>query len=230
MPGGLFSWHSRWACMRRQNKGAWILSTGDIRGLGRRRVARVDGAWKSAWLIVSLATGCATGAPVRHEGPSPAPATATVCPFGPSADLYRSSLVARPSKDPFALQLKAELDRWMKKLGQSALVYDARLDQVAYDVARLSAEQNVPPASVVTFLVAHYGVVEPQPNMILMSGEHGAEASAVADLGRQVSDIHTASTWRQVGIGIWRAGSAWSAALAFQEHNLTLDPVPRRLA
>lgn len=131
--------------------------------------------------------------------------------------------------DPFAARLKAELDRQMRRLGHAALVQDARLDQVAFDVARFTAQSGVPTSSVLTFLLRYYGVVEPEPNLIEIRGEQGAEDSAVENLGRQVAEIPTASTWRQVGIGVWRSGKTWSATIALQEDALAIEPLPRAL-
>jgi uncharacterized protein YkwD len=81
----------------------------------------------------------------------------------------------------------------------------------------------------VTFLLAHYGVVEPEPSLIIMKGEQGSEAAAIADLDAQFAEISVASTWRRVGIGVWRQGPAWTAVLALHERNLSVHPLPRAL-
>jgi uncharacterized protein YkwD len=164
----------------------------------------------------------------RSDEPSLQPAQ-TLSPSGTPSALYHTRVPARVSADPFAAQLKAELDRQMKHLGHAALAEDARLDQVAYDVARLTAENSVPTSSVLTFLLRYYGVVEPEPNLIEIRGEPGAETSAVEDLGRQIAQIPTASMWRQVGLGVWRSGKMWSATIALQEDSLSMEPLPRAL-
>jgi uncharacterized protein YkwD len=153
----------------------------------------------------------------------------TLTPSGNPAEVYRTGVVARPSTDALAGQLKAELDRWMKRSGRAVLVEDARLDAVALDIARMTTDKEVSASSVVTFLLGYHGVVEPEPNLIMMKGGQGSEASAVEELGRQLSQIPTASAWREVGIGLWRSNDAWSAVLALQERNLSLDPLPRAL-
>ena len=84
----------------------------------------------------------------------------------------------------------------MKRLGCLALVEDVRLDQVAHDLARITAEREVSASRVVTFLLGYYGVVEPEPNLIMMKGGHGSEASALGDLASQLTEIRAASTWR----------------------------------
>jgi uncharacterized protein YkwD len=176
------------------------------------------------WLVA-----CATGASVQGNRPSASTPDATIVPSGSPAEFYRTGVAARPSTDALAGQLKAELDRWMKRLGRAALVEDGRLDKVALDVACITAEKDVSASSVITFLLGYHGVVEPEPNLIMMKGGQGSEVSAVEELGRQIAQIPTASAWREVGIGIWRSAGSWSAVLALQEHNLTLDPLPRSL-
>lgn len=184
-------------------------------------------------LAVSLAA-CAATSVGRLSGAgtneTDASTTSIIRPSGSPASLYRSRMPARPSTDPFARQLKAQLDLHMQHLGHSPLIEDARLDQVAYDLARITAEDKVSAASLVTFLIGYYGLVEPEPNLIEIKGGAGAEAAAVQDLGRQLREIPTASGWRQVGIGVWRSGNAWSATLALQEDALTVDPLPRALS
>jgi uncharacterized protein YkwD len=152
-------------------------------------------------------------------------------PSGVPAVVYRGKTPGRAStdRDAFAAQLKAELDRQMRRLDHAALEEEARLDLVAYDIARLTAENGVPTSSVLTFLLRYYGVVEPEPNLIEIRGEEGAESSAVADLGRQIARIPTAASWRQVGIGVWRSGKTWSATIALQEDSLSIEPIRRAL-
>jgi uncharacterized protein YkwD len=182
-----------------------------------------------AWILALWTAACATGAAVPGGG---SPSSATLLTISPSAApsaFYSSAAPARPAEDPFAAQVKSETDRAMKRLGRKVLEQDSRLDQVARDVARITAERDVPASSVVTFLLAHYGVVEPEPNLIVMRGARGSEASALADLRDQLERIPAASSWRRVGIGVWRSGDSWNVVIALEEHTLNLDPLPRVL-
>jgi uncharacterized protein YkwD len=72
-------------------------------------------------------------------------------------------------------------------------------------------------------------LVEPEPNLFLIHGDDGAEASAAAGLRGQLASA-AATAWRRVGIGVQRAAGKWSAVLVFQEKNFDFDPIPRRLA
>ncbi len=204
-----------------------------IHGASRGRATACTGQYSCPPALLSLlallAAACATGAPIQGGSQGVATPDATILPSGSLAELYRTGVAARPSADALAGQLKAELDRLMKRFGRAALFEDARLDEVARDIARITAERDVAASSVVAFLLGYHGVVEPEPNLIMMKGGQGSEASAVAELGRQVVEISAASGWRDVGIGIWRSGDSWNAALALQAHNLDLDPLPRAL-
>lgn len=188
--------------------------------------------WLPGLLLLCSTAACTAsrvGTPSVGVGRPSAQPAAMLSPSGKPAELYRSRTPAPPPTDPFARNLKGELDRQMKRLGHAALVEDGRLDQVASDLSRMTAEKSVPTSSVLTFLLRYYGVVEPEPNLIEIRGERGAEPSAIEDLGRQVGAMSTASTWRQVGIGIWRLGDAWSATIALQEDSLVVAPLPRAL-
>jgi uncharacterized protein YkwD len=132
--------------------------------------------------------------------------------------------------DPLALQLAAEIASSSKEAGRTPPIHDARLDRVAYDIAFLTGNMNVPASDAIDFLLGYYGLVGPDPNLILIQGDDGAEVSVVADLHRQMANISTASAWRRFGIGVRRRPGGWSAVLAFNEQNIDLQAVPRRLS
>ena len=195
-----------------------------FRGVGS--MLGVPGLSTSVGLVI-LVTACATGAPA--PGGSPAGSTATISPSEGPAAYYSDAGPARAATDRFVIELRAELDRWTKRLGRPALVEDARFDQVARDMARITAERGVPASSVVTSLLSHYGVIEPEPNLIMIKGALGTETSAIADLGKQLDQIGAANGWRRVGIGVWRSGDTFCVVLSLHEHNLELAPLPRVL-
>ena len=150
-------------------------------------------------------------------------------PSGPPAESYATGALFGAVTDSLALQLAAEVDRTERERGQPPLTHDARLDRLAYDLALLTGEMNVPASDAIAFLLSYYGLVEPEPNLILIGGEDGAEVTAVADLRRQLQSISTSSAWRRVGIGVRRGAGAWTAVLAFHEHHLDIEPIPRKL-
>ena len=150
-------------------------------------------------------------------------------PSGSPAHFYTTTPVPGGITDSLARLLAAEVDSDGRERGHVSLAHDARLDHVAYDLALLTGEMNVPASDAIAFLLSHYGLVEPEPNLILINGGDGAETSAVADLHRQLASISTAASWRRVGLGVRRGAGRWTAVLAFHEHNLDLEPIPRRI-
>jgi uncharacterized protein YkwD len=182
--------------------------------------------------LALVCTGCAGAAGSASTAPPgivvATPVVAGV-PAGTAAEFYSTEGTVSVATDPFANRLAAELDESRKRQGHRPLLRDGRLDRVAADLALLTGAVRTPPPEVVAFLLAHNGLAEPEPNLLLVHGDDGAEASAVAGLRGQFASA-TASSWRRVGIGVRRAGGKWSAVLVFQEKNFDLEPVPRRLA
>lgn len=150
-------------------------------------------------------------------------------PSGAAAEFYTTEGSVALAADPFADRLAAEVDASRKRHGQAPILRDGRLDHVAADLALVTGVARTPSPDTVAFLLAHYGLVEPEPNLFLIHGDDGAEDSAAAGLRGQLANT-TASAWRRVGIGVRRADGKWSAVLVFQEKNFDLDPIPRRLA
>lgn len=184
------------------------------------------------WTLVLACAACA-GNEARKPVPSGNPISASAAtgfPSGRSADRYTTSAVVGGMADSLAVLLAAEIDSNGRKHGFSTLTHDTRLDHVAYDIALLTGDMNVPASDAIAFLLAHYGLVEPEPNLILINGGDGAEASAVADLRRQMASISAAAAWRRFGIGVRRGTGQWTVVLAFHEHHLDLQPIPRQIA
>ena len=181
--------------------------------------------------LVLFCAGCAgVGVPATNAprgGSLVAPGVASV-PSGAPAEFYATEGSASVTTDPFASRLAAEVDESRKRHGLAPILRDGRLDRVATDLAHATEAARTPSPETVAFLLAHYGLVEPEPNLFLVHGDDGAEASAAAGLRGQLASA-TASAWRRAGIGVWRAGGKWSAVLVFQEKNLDLEPMPRRL-
>ena len=150
-------------------------------------------------------------------------------PSGASAEFYATDGIASVTTDPFASRLATEVDESRKRQGLAPVLRDGRLDRVASDLALATDAVRAPSPESVAFLLAHYGLVEPEPNLFLVHGDDGAEAPAAAGLRVQLASA-TASAWRRAGIGVWRAAGKWSAVLVFQEKNFDLEAIPRRLA
>jgi uncharacterized protein YkwD len=181
--------------------------------------------------LALVSMGCAGAARSASTVPPGIAAAAPVVagvPSGAAAEFYATDGIASVTTDPFADRLAAELDESRKRQRKPPLLRDGRLDRVASDLAFATGSVRTPPPEAVAFLLTHYGLVEPEPNLFLVHGDVGAEASAAAGLRAQFASA-AASTWRRVGIGVRRDAGKWNAVLVFQEKNFDLDPMPRRL-
>ena len=183
-------------------------------------------------LLAVFCTGCAgavaPSSSASRSGSAAVPVVAGV-PSGAAAEFYTTEGSASPTTDSFARRLAAEVEESRKGRGLPPIVRDGRLDHVAADLALMTDGVRTPPPEVVAFLLGHYGLVEPEPNLFLIHGDDGAESSAAAGLRGQLASA-TATAWRRVGVGVQRAAGKWSAVLVFQEKNFDLDPIPRGLA
>jgi uncharacterized protein YkwD len=184
------------------------------------------------WSLIAMCLGCACGhAPASNAGggianpPLPIPALQLSAP----AEHYSTTVEATPRIDPLAFQLAAAIDSTRKKHGQAPLVHDARLDRAAYDIAKVTGAAKVPASATVALLLTHHGLVELEPNLFLIKGSDGAEASAIEELRKQLANVQDAVAWRRGGIGVLREPGAWTIVLVFQGHHLDLDPLPRRI-
>jgi len=166
---------------------------------------------------------------VGGAGMAPAP-PAVMSPSGPAAELYATQVEAAVAGDALGGQIASEIDSGRRKRGQVPLVRDGRLDRVARDIVRAAGGCRVPAPEAVGFLLWHYGVVAPEPNLFLHCGDDGAETTALAAMRSNFAGAKAAPDWRRVGIGVERTAGRWSAAIIFQEKHLDLEPVPRTLA
>ena len=182
-------------------------------------------------LVLALnCTGCAASASTTNRGgAAAAPAVVALVPSGAAAEFYATEVMVGVSTDPFVGRLAAEVDESGKRHGHAPIIRDGRLDRVAADIARATDALRAPPPDAVAFLLSHYGLVEPEPNLFLVRGDDGAEASAAAGLREQLASA-VSSAWRRVGIGVWRTTEKWSAVLVLQEKNIDIEPVSRRFS
>jgi uncharacterized protein YkwD len=175
-----------------------------------------------------VCAGCAarTSTTANRGGAVATPATV---PSGAAAKSYATEGIASVTTELLANQLAEEVAASRRRLGRAPILRDGRLDLVATDIAFATDAVRAPSPDAVAFLLSHYGLVEPDPNLFLVHGDDGAEVSAAEALRGQLVSA-AALVWRRVGIGIRRTSGKWSAVLVFQEKNFDIEPIPRRLA
>jgi uncharacterized protein YkwD len=165
---------------------------------------------------------------------APATETAGFEPAGEGAKQYATTLAADgrkpPPADPLRKALLAEVRAAARKQGGKPPEPDARLDWVMTDLARQVRRDDLPALDVVEFLLAHYGLVEPTPHILLSNAPLAGEADLPAHTRDQIAQMMRGGDIGRVGIGIDRSGGTTYVGLALQERRLELvEAVPRRL-
>jgi uncharacterized protein YkwD len=157
--------------------------------------------------------------------------TESVVPERSGARWYMSPPPPRAvgDADPVRRIVAAEIAHAAVAAGLSAPERDFRLDHAADDIARTTPEDRQPSFDLVAFLLGHYGIVEPEPNLLFARG--GSQAgNEIAELLRsQVTALLGRQPHSRLGIGVSH-GKELSVVLALQEHHLELRAVPRALA
>lgn len=137
---------------------------------------------------------------------------------------------AHPDGDPLRERIAREVEKAARAAHLAPPVRDGRLDSVANDVARGTPGEQQPSFELVAFLLSHYGIVEPEPQILFVRGGPHAEDAAVDLVRPQVPSILRALTGVHLGVGLLRNENEVVVVLAFQQQALELKPVPRALA
>src|SRR4029079_14007708 len=135
-----------------------------------------------------------------------------------------------PPRDNLSRSLLAEVRAAARKLRRKQPESDARLDWVMTDLARQVRGDELPALDVVEFLLAHYGLVEPSPHILLSSVPTRGAAELSARARGEIAEMLREGASDRVGIGVDRTADTLYIALALQERRVTLlEAVPRRL-
>ena len=168
--------------------------------------------------------------PRRAEG-NPSPGFA---PAAAAAKTYAPTLAADgrspPPRDDLGRSLLADVRAAARKQRRKPPESDARLDWVMTDLARHVRGDALPALDVVEFLLAHYGLVEPSPHILLSSVPMRGAAQLSARARGEIAEMLREGAIDRVGIGVDRTEDTLYIALALQERRVTLlDAIPRRL-
>jgi uncharacterized protein YkwD len=126
-------------------------------------------------------------------------------------------------------QVAVEVQRAAVSVRAPVPLRDGRLDLVATDIARATVAKRLPAFDAVAFLLHHYGIVEPEPYMVMVRSSPGGDVSLVADLRKQVPGVFKMGDWRRMGVGVKRGADELIVVLTLQPQNLELRALPRRL-
>jgi uncharacterized protein YkwD len=131
--------------------------------------------------------------------------------------------------DPLLARVAAAVQRAATVVRAPVPLRDGRLDLVATDIARATVGKRLPSFDAIAFLVHHYGMVEPEPYLVVVRGSPQAEASLLDDLRKQVPGVFKMGDWRRMGVGVKRGTDELTLVLTLQPQNLELQAMPRRL-
>jgi uncharacterized protein YkwD len=227
---------------------------GEISSLAPLRGERV-GVRGPAAVAACLLLACATTSTSPRTSPSPgtsermaaapersSPATPPAVEGSPSgfapaavaAKAYAPTLAAdgrtAPPPDDLGRSLLAEVRAAARKQRRKPPESDARLDWAMTDLARHVRGDELPALDVVEFLLAHYGLVEPSPHILLSSVPKRGAAELSARARGEIAEMLREGAIDRVGIGVDRTADTIYIALALQERRVALlDAIPRRL-
>jgi uncharacterized protein YkwD len=159
---------------------------------------------------------------------------ASVIPAAPAARVYSSSparsVLAAPPKDALRAGILEDARAAARRAGRPLPVGDARLDWAMTDLARNVRGNDLPALETVDFLLAHYGIVEPAPHLMLAKATVGADDQVRDHARAEIEELLRAGPIDRVGVGIDRAGADVYVVVALQETYVDLvTPVLRRL-
>lgn len=182
--------------------------------------------------FVSSCAGSRGGAPASQTPLAPENVSASA-PFEPSGQAAEEYAAPTPQSarvgdfDPLARRLVDELGQAAAAANMPAPVRDRRLDRVAFDITRHVGVDEAPTPELVAFLLAHYGIVEPEP--LLVRSMSNNEAGLVEHLRPRFPGFLARVPGGRLGLGVTRAAGMVYVTIALQEQPLELRPLPRRL-
>lgn len=132
--------------------------------------------------------------------------------------------------DPARRLVADEIGKLVAEARLPAPMRDGRLDGVADDLARHTSHEHQPSFELVSFLLSHYGIVEPEPNLLFARGGPRAERDIAALVRPQVAAILSENRRTRMGVGVHRADGELAVVFAFQAQHLELKPLARSLA
>jgi uncharacterized protein YkwD len=155
-------------------------------------------------------------------------------PAGQGAKSYAKTPAADGRRPPPADAVARSLLKQVREAARKQRVpmpkSDPRLDWAMTDLARQVRGEDLPASDVVEFLLAHYGLVEPSPHILLSSAPVRGAVELSARARDDIKEMLRSAGIGRVGIGVDRSDDMVYVALALQEKRLDLlAPIPRRL-
>jgi uncharacterized protein YkwD len=210
-----------------------------VTNTGRGRYRRAFGAVVCASL---LAGACAAPeprpVPGRAPGPAPEPRpprapARTYTPQAKGASQYRAAPLrpeaGAPELDAFRRSVMESVARAAARAQRPAPLPEERRHRFAEEIARMAVGTKPPPLEVTRFVANHFGVVEPEPALYVLTGATRHEGGAVAQYDASLPRFFQHGGWNRVGVGVLRGERDMVVVLALWEQRLELRPLPRAL-
>jgi uncharacterized protein YkwD len=207
---------------------------------GRGRYRRAFGV---AVCASALGWSCAAPEPRSTPRAVPAPPTPetrppraparTYTPRTQGASHYRAAPL-RPEVggrelDDFRHSVMEAVARAAARAQRPAPLAEERRHHFAEEIARMAAGTKPPPLEVTRFVANHFGVVEPEPALYVLTGATRHEGGAIAQYDAALPRFFQHGGWNRVGVGVMRQEREMVIVLALWEQRLELRPLPRAL-
>jgi uncharacterized protein YkwD len=187
-------------------------------------------SWVALGTVLCAGVAAGTAAPEAGRGE---PATRELVPGGPAASEYQAPPLGQIRRghdsDPLMARVAAEVQNAAATVSAPAPLRDGRLDLVAADIARATVGKRLPSFDAIGFLLRHYGIVEPEPYLVMVRGLARADPTLLADLRKEIPGVFKMGDWRRIGVGVKRGADETIVVVALQPQNLELGPVRRQV-
>jgi uncharacterized protein YkwD len=116
-------------------------------------------------------------------------------------------------------------------LGKPAPVADGRLFAAAAALAPMVPDEGVISYELVEFALAHVGIVEPSPHLLVVWGDLAQPDDIVAQLAPRLPELLSSGADARLGVGAFeREGGQGVVVFALQASRIALAPVARQVA
>jgi uncharacterized protein YkwD len=106
---------------------------------------------------------------------------------------------------------------------------DPRLYAVAGDLAGFIGPGELPSYEVIEFALHYHGIVEPSPEIILVTGDERAPEAVAEALAAKLPEALGRASFARLGVGVARQDDgAALVVVALQESHVETEPLPRR--
>jgi uncharacterized protein YkwD len=159
--------------------------------------------------------------------PSTQPSAPTVfMPTGTAASSYGGAPLPAQSTSVVENKLRQSIVSRCIAAGFPAPQFDGRLDLVA---AELANQPSAISHELVSFLSHHYGLAEPQPNLLSV-GTDGSDVQAIGLVMKQAEQSLQKSAWPRLGLAAVRKGQYLQVIVLLGIVDIAFDAFPRTLS